>query len=233
MDDGAELDLDQIWSAFALKLTELGGELGRSTAHSGRLYAYGVLPQFLEVAGEELHEGGVALRASADEIWIHPYIVRQARVNGAIVAQLLQANPILPSEDAASDSFKRQIAEAVGLCSSEATFRAGIERIELARDQAGFGPTHVMDLFVHLNDRLASRVLRRILRRFASERDYSAYSLMNAVTSTARDSDDPELRWQLETIGGEIASPPPQKSYVTANLRQRPEFWIAAAGKGH
>lgn len=229
--DGAGFDLDQAWSAFALQLTEAGGELGRSTTHSGRLYAYGKLAQFADVAGDELHVGGVALRATADEIWVHPYFLRKPRVNGAIVAQLLQAEPILPSEDAAPESVKFQIAEAVRLCSSEATFQAGIERIKLARDQTGFGPTHIMELFVHLNDQLASRVLRRILRRFADERDYSAYSLMNAVTSTAREADDPELRWQLETIGGEIASPPPAQSFVTANLRQRPEFWIAATAK--
>lgn len=227
-----QLDLDQIWSAFALKLAEVGGELGRSTTHSGRLYAYGNLLQFAEVAPDDVHEGGVALRASADEIWIHPYIVRKTRVNGAIVAQLLEAEPIVPEDGATPESVKQAIAEAVRRCSMEATFRAGIERIKLARGRPGFGPTHAMDLFVHLNDQLASRVLRRILRRFARERDYSAFGLMDAVTSTARDVDDPELRWQLETIGGEIASPPAPKSYVTANLRRRPEFWIAAAGKG-
>jgi hypothetical protein len=52
-------------------------------------------------------------------------------------------------------------------------------------------------------------------------RDRSGYALMNAVTSVARDTRDPELRWRLEEFGGGIA----------AHLEPEPEPDDAAAGK--
>ena len=43
-----------------------------------------------------------------------------------------------------------------------------------------------------------------ILGRFTTEGDTSRFGLMNAVTSVARDTRDPELRWSLEKLGGGI-----------------------------
>ncbi len=42
------------------------------------------------------------------------------------------------------------------------------------------------------------------MRTFFEAEDRSAFSLMNAVTSVARDQDDPEVRWQLEELGGGV-----------------------------
>jgi hypothetical protein len=45
---------------------------------------------------------------------------------------------------------------------------------------------------------------------------------MNAVTSVARDTRDPELRWRLETFGGGIpvieATPQPRPGSLRANV---------------
>jgi hypothetical protein len=43
-----------------------------------------------------------------------------------------------------------------------------------------------------------------IVRRFRDAGDRTAFGLMNAVTSIARDQDDPEVRWQLEKLGGGV-----------------------------
>lgn len=40
--------------------------------------------------------------------------------------------------------------------------------------------------------------------RFFGEADLSRIGLMNAVTSVARDTRNPEMRWGLEKLGGEI-----------------------------
>lgn len=205
MGDRVDFKLDQFWSAFAFELAEVGGELGRTTKHLGRLYAYGVLPHIAEVAPNDFHTGGVAMRASPNRIWIHPYVVRQVCVNGAIMAQPIDADPIEVLEGATREFTSPAIGEAVRICSSPDTFRAGVQRISAAQSMAGFGPTHALDLFVRLSDQEAGRALRQILRRFTQVADRSAFGLMNAVTSTARDAGDPELRWQLELLGGEIA----------------------------
>jgi hypothetical protein len=36
--------------------------------------------------------------------------------------------------------------------------------------------------------------------------DQSAFGVLNAVTSLARDTRDPETRWQLEELGGALPS---------------------------
>jgi hypothetical protein len=43
-----------------------------------------------------------------------------------------------------------------------------------------------------------------ILERFVEGRDTSRFGLMNAITSVARDTRDPEVRWRLEEMGGGI-----------------------------
>jgi len=50
----------------------------------------------------------------------------------------------------------------------------------------------------------ASEILEETHRRFAKDADESRYGLINAVTSLARDTRNPELRWSLETIGGAL-----------------------------
>ena len=47
---------------------------------------------------------------------------------------------------------------------------------------------------------------RLMLDRFLDEGDLSRYGLMNATTSLVRDTTDPDLRWRLEELGGEVAA---------------------------
>ena len=51
---------------------------------------------------------------------------------------------------------------------------------------------------------MVAQVMRAIFQRFAADGDQSAFGLMNAVTSVARDTDDVEARWNLEVLGGSI-----------------------------
>jgi hypothetical protein len=44
--------------------------------------------------------------------------------------------------------------------------------------------------------------LRQIASRFFEDPARSQFALANAVTSVARDTRDPELRWRLEEFGG-------------------------------
>jgi len=51
---------------------------------------------------------------------------------------------------------------------------------------------------------MVAEVLEQIAGRFLRERDRSAFGLMNAVTSLARDTREPEMRWRLEEFGGGV-----------------------------
>jgi hypothetical protein len=61
--------------------------------------------------------------------------------------------------------------------------------------------------------------------RFGQEGDPTMYGLVNAVTSVARDTSDPDLRWKLEEAGGLLIAhgpwaptrvQPPAEELITA-----------------
>ncbi len=49
-------------------------------------------------------------------------------------------------------------------------------------------------------------MIGQFLRRFRSQPDRTRFGLVNAITSLARDTRDPESRWRLEELGGAIAA---------------------------
>ena len=50
------------------------------------------------------------------------------------------------------------------------------------------------------------RILASILEHFSRESDRTRFGLMNAVTSVARDTENPDVRWRLEELGGDIGA---------------------------
>jgi len=80
----------------------------------------------------------------------------------------------------------------------------------------------MMPMITRMPARLAAEMVQMIMRRHNEGRDRSRFGLMNAVTSVARDTRDPELRWRLEELGGGIPalirSPRPRPSNVRADV---------------
>ena len=75
-----------------------------------------------------------------------------------------------------------------------------------------------------------ARLLRQIMNQFIRETDQTRFSLTNAVTTVARDTRDPEVRWRLEELGGAIAAglmPTPPFRSPGAKLRPRRSLAIA------
>jgi hypothetical protein len=70
---------------------------------------------------------------------------------------------------------------------------------------------HLLPVLPHMPPAVRAHVLRTILTRFESGRDRSLFGLVNAVTSVARDTDDPNLRWRLEELGGGMLARLPER----------------------
>jgi hypothetical protein len=49
-------------------------------------------------------------------------------------------------------------------------------------------------------------MLSQIMDQFFRDGDQSLFGLANALTAIARDTPDPELRWDLEEFGGAVAT---------------------------
>ena len=65
---------------------------------------------------------------------------------------------------------------------------------------------NVMPYLAMLQRHGMNRLLHLVLERFTAGRERTRFGLMNAVTSVARDTSDPDDRWRLEELGGEIGA---------------------------
>ena len=90
-------------------------------------------------------------------------------------------------------------------------FAEGVEEVRSATETGLDRALEIIPLLLRLPHAIDPRVVREILSRFAEETDRSRFALMNAVTSVARETRDPVLRWRLEELGGGIpVNRPPQ-----------------------
>jgi hypothetical protein len=72
------------------------------------------------------------------------------------------------------------------------------------------------------------RFVHQILKRFSVGREQTRFGLMNAVTSVARDTSDPDARWRLEELGGAIGALILPKRPTPSPARARAKFETAA-----
>jgi hypothetical protein len=200
----------EIHDEFVQELAAVGGTVSDTYDDGRRLFVRAVLPQVREVRTRDRMQGGVALRASGLQIRVHPYLFRQVCRNGAILAQAIQTCSIErvecefdpPQADVAL--VLSQVREAVRSCCDESVFAAAAARVRSSVESEADLILNMSPGFFRLAGQIGGEVIRDILDRFEAEGDRSAFGLMNAVTSLARDTQDPEVRWRLEELGGGV-----------------------------
>lgn len=212
-----------IQETFAEEITALGGTVAEVFDDGERLFARSVLTRVREVLPNDRVRDGVALRATGRDIWIHPYAFRQVCSNGAIIAHALQAGRIEDIDSLATDEAASAIREAVRACCVEEGFASVAEGMRSASEVRADLVLNLMPLLSRLSHRdTAARLLRDIMERFINDADSSRFGLMNAVTSVARDTSDPETRWRLEEFGGAILAGRPPSPASDGGWAKRP-----------
>src|SRR5437867_129460 len=88
------LTTGEIKEIFAAEIKEAGGNVSDSFDDGTRLYARSILPSVSEVRPKDRAKGGVAIRATEQGIWVHPYVFRVVCSNGAIMAQAIQSRQV-------------------------------------------------------------------------------------------------------------------------------------------
>jgi hypothetical protein len=196
----------EIGEVFAEEIAGLGGTVTDRYDDGTHLLARSVLPGLREVGRNDPVQGGVAIRATDEAIQIHPYVFRQVCSNGAIMAQAIQTWQVERVDDSGVMALAPlgEVREAIRACGSDEAFSASADRMRSAREIQADHALIIMSFMNRLPKEVAGQVLRSILGRFLKEPDRSRFGLMNAVTSVARDTRDPELRWRLEELGGGI-----------------------------
>jgi len=193
-----------ILEVFSEAIAERAGDVLDVFDDGGRFFARSILPRVEEARPRDRLQGGVAVRGSESEIWAHPYVFRQVCRNGAIMAQTLETRHVARLDELPREDADRLVREAVEVCCSNEAFSSAVDQIRSATEAQADVMLALMSHVARLPPGQRESLLAMIFDRFQTEGDASRFGLMNAVTSVARDTRDPELRWRLEELGGGI-----------------------------
>jgi hypothetical protein len=204
MSYGCGLSTQEILAILSAEVEARSGTVVDVFDDGCRVFARSVLPRVEEVRPGDKHQGGVALRGTESEVWVHPYMFRQVCRNGAVMARALQTRHVSGLDELPCDEASESIREAIEVCCADEAFTSAIGQTRSATEAEADLVLALLPHLAHFTGRRQGAFLARILDRFHVGSDRSRYGLMNAVTSVARDTRDPELRWRLEELGGGI-----------------------------
>ncbi|HEY7236205.1 MAG TPA: hypothetical protein VH539_18745 [Gemmatimonadaceae bacterium] len=199
---------EEIALAFADEIATLCGSVSDSYDDGRRLFMRAILPPETEVRPGDALRAGVALQTTGPIVGVYPYTFRRVCTNGAIAAHVTHARLVARVEVATPIHVTVATNEAIRLAVREcataeavATVRDEIVRASMMKAQLML---HVLPLLSRHPSQLTAEMLRMLTDEFARAGDDTLYGVMNAITAVARETRDPEARWQLETYGGGI-----------------------------
>lgn len=208
-----ELTTARILEVFTDEVGSHRGVVTEAFDDGKRLFVRSVLPQLDIVRSGDQVQGGVALRATEQGLWVHPYVFRQVCRNGAITAQTVATRQLDDLQFQQPEQILQSLREAVAWCCAAEIFSESVRQMRIAtQSDADVGIT-LMPLLSRLEGHGATHTLAAIMEHFVGDGDRSRFGLLNAVTATARETRDPELRWNLEEFGGGmLVGGPPESS---------------------
>jgi hypothetical protein len=216
---------ESLREVFDDQLRALGGRVTDTfhDADASRLFVRAILPGEQEVRPRDRLQGGVAMRATDQDICVHPYVYRVVCRNGAIRAHAVQTVQIRrDNADLVLDSdVIGCVRDAVRCCCAPEAFEHGLNEMRGTLEQQADTMLSLLPMLRMLPASIRERLLAQCFdslhsdagRRRGDER--TRFGLMQAITATAREQNDPETRWRLEELGGGVpvmtaASPSPR-----------------------
>jgi hypothetical protein len=195
----------EILEALEHEVRDLGGTLRDVYAEGDVLYARAILADAMDLRPDDRIHSGVAVRTHDTEVLVHPYTYRVVCTNGAVAAYATGSRVIervdLAAPTAAINAVLSELREAVRGCAASPTLEKTVRAMRSAAERDADLLLQLMPVLPHMPPAVRSSVLRTIVRRFEADGDRSVLGLVNAVTSVARDTADPEIRWRLEELG--------------------------------
>jgi hypothetical protein len=166
-----------------------------------RLFARAVYTQPVEVRRGDAVQGGVALRVTDDLVNVHPFVFRQVCTNGAIMPVSLHSRFVRRVQVGSPFEVLIAVRAALRTSGDPTLFVNAVRMMQWATRQPPDLISHLLPMLRGMQRRDAALHVE-IVERYMRELDPSAFGLVNAVTSTARDTADPERRWSIEEMGG-------------------------------
>jgi hypothetical protein len=217
----------EIGEVFAEEISTAGGKVIDRFDDGFRIYLRAVLRREREVRRRDRIQGGVALRATPEEISVHPYVFRQVCSNGAIRAHALETRQISRDDFQGADAPRQSYAlvEAIRVCCSEAAFAESAREMRSARSSKLDAALEMMSFLARMgHDPQMQAAGAAILDQYFDRtraKDRSRFGFMNIVTSVARDQRDPEVRWRLEELGGGIPVAPSEPDFEPSPVEEK------------
>jgi len=196
------LTTEQVLNVFTEEVAARGGRVSDTFNDGRRLFARSILPSLEEGRPGDRLQGGVAIKATEEEISLYPYIFRLVCRNGAITAEAIGATIIEDLRLLDPHTTIQSIREGIEICLAREVFSENVQKMRKTTQSEADLVLNLLPFFSRNSPLASTDVLRRIMDRFFAEKDQSQFALANAVTSVARDTRDPETRWNLEELGG-------------------------------
>ena len=205
MSPDSTLTTARVLDVFTEEIAARGGRVTDTFHEGGRLFTRSVLAPVEEVRPGDGLQGGVALKATTEGLCLYPYVFRQVCRNGAIMAETLEARSLENLREYDPEVAVECIREGIGACCAREVFRNTVRKMRTACETRADAALNMLPLLSRLSALGNVGLVSQIMRQFFHEGDESQFGLANAFTAVARDTQDPELRWNLEELGGGIA----------------------------
>jgi hypothetical protein len=206
MESNSGLTTAQVLDVFAEEVSACGGRVADTFNDGLRLFSRSVIPLFDDVRTGDRVQGGVALKMTKEQAWLYPYVFRLVCRNGAITAQALESRLLAGFDLEEPEASLQTIREGVVACCTEDVFIDNVRRMRSACEKEADLALNLLPLISQFRAGGHDRLFSQIMDRFFKDGDKSPFGMANALTAIARDTQDPELRWDLEEFGGAVAT---------------------------
>jgi hypothetical protein len=109
------------------------------------------------------------------------------------------------------DAMFKMIRDVIEDTSNEVAFEQVTESIRLAQDSAQILRPIKSVEYVAKELSLSSSEAEKVTESLIRDRDYSKWGMVNAITNTANTVDNYDRASELETLGGQVLTFPPQQ----------------------
>jgi len=196
------LTTDKVLQVFTDELAARQGKITDTFNDGRRLFCRSTLPRADQVRPGDGFHAGIAIKATDQQICVYPYTFRLLCQNGAIRAQSVGSLCIEGLDQLQPYPTLMHIREAIEACSAPEVFADTMTRMRtIASTQVDMMLNFAAYFSMH-PCKTAAEMMSKILDRFFEEKDQTQFGLANAITSLARDTSDPQTRWDLEELGG-------------------------------
>jgi len=211
--------------AFGEEIDALGGSVTGCYDDGERLFMRAVLPLADDVAPGDTINAGIAVRTSGPVVFVHPYTMRQVCTNGAISAQATQSvriervahnGIVVPTYDSAATLAR--FADAIQSCASPDAFLQATDDMRSAMHTPVNLGIQFLEAMNQVSPAVGRSLMNHVFDELQREEEHTLFAYMNAITATARDTADPEMRWYLEELGAAVIARvrSPREALVTS-----------------